>query len=258
MPEETKADWIPIPEDEPLEVPSMSSPGMRKFRRSNAAPDRKEKRGSILRRASNLKRFSELVSTEDFNSSEAPFFAGPYQHIRREMDYSYHRYYRKERQWLQDSIIEDLLDTVDDENVCITPAEPWVVFTAGPRGAGKRHTIAELVMDERLPLLGYVMVDSDEIRRRLPEFDSYALTVAELVDELTHKESGYIAEILTMAAVQEGRNVIVDGTLKHTEWYLNLIEKLKADETLSYKFATFHITAPMDQIVGRIAVSYQL
>lgn len=44
--------------------------------------------------------------------------------------------YSKSRQELQDKIVRKMLDgtTVTDEtngNVCMTPTEPWIVFTAG-------------------------------------------------------------------------------------------------------------------------------
>ena len=248
-------------EDVSLKPKAKSQARQKVYGRSQShdldSPSAASQKRKMIRRGSTLKRFSAVESTEDQFASDTPLFMGPYQHIRKELDYTYHKHYQKQRQWLQDSIIEDLLDQVnveDVENVCVTPHEPWMIFTAGPRGAGKRHTIDDLVLDERLPLLGFISVDSDQIRRRLPEFDMYTQFHPELVDELTRKESGFIAEILVQAAVQLGRNVIFDGALKSTDWYLGLIDKLQKDPTTSqYKFGIFHITAPMDQIVARIS-----
>ena len=35
----------------------------------------------------------------------------------------------------------------------------------------------------------------------------------------TQKEAGYIAEILTIIALNEKKNVFVDGSLRDTSWY---------------------------------------
>eukprot|EP00978_Attheya_sp_CCMP212_P043209 scaffold277943_cov53-Attheya_sp.AAC.1 len=126
-------------------------------------------RGSIARRSSNnttgsamtmhssssRRRFSVVASTEENHRSDAQQFYGPYAHIRKNRDYGYHKSaYRKERQWLQDSIIEEMLDpavrrlqVVDKDNgdVCTTPTEPVCCFTAGAMGAGKRYTVESLV-----------------------------------------------------------------------------------------------------------------
>ncbi len=51
--------------------------------------------------------------TTNFNySDEYPYFGGPYAHIRKTLDHEYHTTYTKERQWLQDSIIDKLLNEI--------------------------------------------------------------------------------------------------------------------------------------------------
>jgi predicted kinase len=214
------------------------------LRRSDTDQRPASQRPSFLRRASTLRKFSPIVSTEQYNSDANAGYYGPYAHLRKELDHTYHVNYRKERQWLQDSIIEDMLEvTSEQENICVTPTEPWMLFTVGPRGAGKKHVIRELVLEGRLPLLAFVHVDPDEIRRRLPEFDSFAHKSPCLVDELTRKESGFIAEILALAAIQAGWNVIFDGGMRDAEWHVQWIERLRGDYSC-LKFGLLHITAP--------------
>ena len=55
---------------------------------------------------------------------------------------------------------------------------------------------------------------------------------------LTHKESGYIAELLTLQALELGKNVVVDGSLRDAEWHATYFEKLRE----SYSGATTHST----------------
>jgi Zeta toxin len=199
----------------------------------------------MLRRTSAVKKFSAFVSTEELHGVDEPLFFGPYAHLRREIDYSYYRNYSKQRQWLQDAIVEDLL-------------EPWLIFTVGARGAGKRHTVHALVDSGRLPILSFVHVDPDSIRRRLPEFESYAKQNPTLVNDLTRKECGFIAELLLLAGLQNGRNVVFDSAMRDTKWVSSFIGTLKtrcATEMFGLltkiKVALLHITAPTEVILQR-------
>lgn len=98
------------------------------------------RRSSCVRRAARVRRMSVLLSTEENHASLDMEFYGPFAHIRATLDYSYHKNYTHERQKLQDSIIREFLDEaiITDKNgeVCTTPTEPWIVFTAGAMGAG--------------------------------------------------------------------------------------------------------------------------
>jgi Zeta toxin len=89
------------------------------------------------------------------------------------LDYSYHKNYTFERQRFQDSIIQEYLNdaVIKDENgeICTTPTKPWIVFTAGAMGAGKGYTLNKLVQEGRFPLMAFVRVDPDAIRRYLPD-----------------------------------------------------------------------------------------
>ena len=214
---------------------------------------RHQRRASLKRCDS--RRFSILMSTEEFNRepTDERIYYGPYAHLRKRLDYNYHVHYKKERQWLQDSIIEDLLFE-NDTTACVTPTEPWLLYTVGVMGAGKQHTLSKLVRDGRLPLLSYVLVDPDAIRRRLPEFTSYLRKCdADCVDELTRKEAGYIVELVVRAALQAGRNVVLDTSLYSAEWYVNFTEQVKKEYS-SLKVAILHITAPREVIMDRVMV----
>jgi predicted kinase len=121
-------------------------------------------------------------------------------------------------------------------------------------GAGKSFTMRKLVDDGRFPLLAFVIVDPDAIRRRLPEFPLYVDESAELAGELTRKESGFIAEILTFAGLLAGKNVLVDGSLRDHRWYQSYFERLRA-EFSALRIAIIHVTAPRDAVFQRAAVS---
>jgi hypothetical protein len=187
-------------------------------------------------------------------SADEQGFYGAFSHIRATLDYSYHEHYTKKRQSLQDSIISDMLNSAiirdKDGNVCTTPTEPWLVFTAGAMGAGKSYTMNKLVEKGRFPLLAFVLVDPDEIRRHLPEFHIYVDENPELAGELTRKEAGFIAEILTLAGLQAGKNVLVDGSLRDSKWYISYFERLH-EEFPNLRHAIVHVTAPREAVFQR-------
>lgn len=201
--------------------------------------------------------FSVYLSTEENHRAEKCEFYGPYSHIRETLDYEYHVPYTRERQSLQDAIVTDMLSTavIKDQNgnVCTTPTEPWIVFTAGAMGAGKSYTMNKLVLEGRFPLLAFVSIDPDEIRRHLPEFHLYVEQSPELAGELTRKEAGYIGEILTLAGLIAGKNVLVDGSLRDAEWYKHYFERLRHDFP-NLRIAIIHVTAPRDAVFQRSAV----
>ena len=143
----------------------------------------------------------EKSSEANYRNPDAPF-VGKYQHIRKQLDYSFHERYGVERQNLQDQLIERFLKTkvVDRTHnlTCEVPLENWIVFTAGPMGAGKGHTIQWLYQTGLFPLDAFVNVDPDAIRSLLPETAQYNALDDKTTGHLTQKEVGYISEVKTL------------------------------------------------------------
>jgi hypothetical protein len=225
--------------------------------------ERQESVQAIVRQAQKLsrrRRFSVLISSEDNNRAENNNYYGKYSHIRQTLDYSYHANYTFERQKLQDAIISDMLDEViiadatDGSKMGTVPTEPWIVFTAGAMGAGKGYVMRKLVENGRFPLKAFVIVDPDEIRRLLPEYHMYVDENPELAGSMTRKEAGFVAEILTLAALQAGKNVLQDGSLRDSDWYKVYFKRLRA-EFPSLRQAILHVTAPREAVFQRAAVS---
>lgn len=198
--------------------------------------------------------FSAMSSTEDNYQTSSMEFYGEYHHIRSQLDYTYHKNYTKQRQLLQDRIISLFIAQIiiEDRNglLCTTPSEPFVVFTAGAMGAGKGHTIKKLVEWYYFPLMAFVIVDPDEIRRHFPEYNMYLQECPEHAGTLTRKEAGFVAEILTAVALEQQKNVLVDGSLRDSEWYKIYFQHLRDSYPLN-KLAIIHVTAPRDTIFQR-------
>lgn len=201
----------------------------------------------------------ELSTEENYSlpTPSSPRHGGPYAHLRSTLDYSYHKYYIVQRQTFQDKEIESMLkkvqvyDLVNDVKCSMPKSHPWIVFTAGAMGAGKTHTIKFLADSGRFPLHSFVTVDPDEIRRRLPEYPQYIRNNPETAGEYTRKESGYISEILIKAALEKGKNVLVDGSLRDWEWYHQYFIDLKTEYD-RYQIAILHITASREVVFERV------
>ena len=67
-------------------------------------------------------------------------------------------------------------------------------------------------------------------------------------------QAGYIAQVLTLAALQSGKNVLQDGSLRDHTWYKRHFQILK-EEFPQVRQAILHITAPKEAILDRAAVS---
>lgn len=121
--------------------------------------------------------------------TDSDLFFGAYGHLRKKLDYSYHCHYRKERQWLHDSIIEDFLEHQEELHLLVDQAnEPgigtltppnntdetgsqfaiqarsngsiplWLILSVGIQGAGKHYTINKLVENGRLRVVPFVSI----------------------------------------------------------------------------------------------------
>lgn len=61
------------------------------------------------------------------------------------------------------------------------------------------------------------------------------------------------SEILTLAALQAGKNVLVDGSLRDSDWYQKYFKNLR-DEFPSLKIGIIHVTAPREAVLQRAEV----
>mmetsp|Transcript_13648 Transcript_13648/g.20736 ORF Transcript_13648/g.20736 Transcript_13648/m.20736 type:complete len:307 (+) Transcript_13648:2-922(+) len=178
-----------------------------------------------------------------------------YDTIRRSLDYSYHKHYSKERRQFQDQIVNYVMDACNREGMKYCRESryaPWAVFTAGVMGVGKSHVMRWLNQHGHFPYSSFVRIDPDEVRQLLPELEGYKERDMESAGSKTHREAGYICEIVTKAALQDGRNVLIDGSLQDAEWYTFYFRHLK--ETYpKFRIAIMYITAPKESILERAA-----
>ncbi|GAB5033874.1 zeta p-loop nucleoside triphosphate hydrolase [Nannochloropsis oceanica] len=130
-----------------------------------------------------------------------------------------------------------------------TPQQ-WVVFTAGPMGAGKSHTLKWLAKRGFFPLDDFVLADPDVIRNELPEIEGYIERNPLMAGQLTHKEAGYVLEILIREGLKEGRNVLVQGSLRDAAWHAQYFQELR-ECFPGLRIAIIHVTASRETVLSR-------
>lgn len=121
-------------------------------------------------------------------------------------------------------------------------------------GAGKSYTLNYLNDKGFFPLTAFVGIDPDQIRQLLPEFRLYIAEDQLSTGEMTRKEAGYVVEILTLAALQAGKNVLVDTSLRDSDWYIDYMARIRK-EYPNVKLAILHIDAPREAVLARARVS---
>jgi hypothetical protein len=128
-------------------------------------------------------RFAPQKSTEELHRETHPdkvvFHTGAFGQIRQQMDYSYHAHYRKDRLWLHDSIVEDVLMMADTSSLfsssmtsgggngshtttsLVAEGPPWLILVVGTRESQKHAVVADLIDAHRLRLSPrFVTVDA--------------------------------------------------------------------------------------------------
>lgn len=250
---------IPRETREQQQQPPFGWPGVAS---SSFDPDRStEENYTAPRNANHHGQSSTSTSSTDDG------LVGRFAALRRQLDYSYHRVYTPERQHVQDKILSAMLEqahvggracaspptSAGERNVPQQQQQRWAVFTAGVMGAGKTHTIEWLAKMDRFPLSSFVWVDPDQIRQCLPEFEYLVRYNAAHAGDRTRKEAGMMAELLTLAALEEGTSVLVDGSLRDVEWYNNYFALLR-HKYPGIRIAIFHVTAPHEAVLERAAV----
>mmetsp|Transcript_69498 Transcript_69498/g.226336 ORF Transcript_69498/g.226336 Transcript_69498/m.226336 type:complete len:245 (-) Transcript_69498:500-1234(-) len=98
------------------------------------------------------------------------------------------------------------------------------------------------------PLDSFVVVDPDQIRQMLPEWELYVDKNPDRAGELTQKEAGCIAEILGYRALRQRLNVVFDRSLRNAEWYMEFFGQLRV-QFPGIRIMILHITADIEQVL---------
>jgi predicted ABC-type ATPase len=150
--------------------------------------------------------------------------------------------YPVDRKLLHEKIMSEYLDHVED------PAEgeqPVAILMAGGTAAGKSTILKHLMGDGDMGSR-FVMVDPDGIKEKLPEYQEATKASARNAAVMVHEESSGIAKSLRARAIEQGKHVVIDGTMKDPIKYSKLIQDLKKK---GYKVNLFMVDIDIDQAI---------
>lgn len=123
------------------------------------------------------------------------------------------------RREYEESIIQDVLSKG------VKSDKPLVVMMMGGPASGK-STLLESKFNGKPK--GFVVIDPDDIKSRLPEFQFGLGTGIKEIAGIVHTNSSRIAKEITTRARRMGLNVIVDGTGSDYSIYSDLANKFNA------------------------------
>lgn len=171
---------------------------------------------------------------------------GEFHDLRATRNYNYHVNYTEARQLWQDQVVRSIVTTGSHRQ-----SEPWIIFMCGAMGVGKGHVMRYMSEQGHMPLENIVWIDPDHIKYMMPEWDEYVKR-GTAAGNLCHRESGFIQELAQEAALRNGQNIWVDGSLRDGNWFKMMYGDLR-HRFPSYRIAIFYIKASDRVVRERIA-----
>lgn len=104
--------------------------------------------------------------------------------------------------------------------------KPKAILLGGQPGSGKSVLAAEAARELR-DQGGAVVIDADRMREENPRYKQLSRDDPQHAADRTQKEAGEWATRLTMAAAENRRNLVVDGTMRSPENIRDLAVRLK-------------------------------
>jgi SPP1 gp7 family putative phage head morphogenesis protein len=159
-----------------------------------------------------------------------------------------------ERQKLHDQIVEDIIA----ENNPRAQKNPIFYMTGGGSASGKS------IMLKKSPLKkGTVVIDSDEIKKRLPEFKAMQAKggkISEAAAGYVHEESSWISKRLMRECAQRRYHTMLDGTGDGSLKSLSGKIKMMTDRgmTVRAKYATAEIATALERNYQRFLKTKRL
>lgn len=108
----------------------------------------------------------------------------------------------------------------------IAQDNPKAILLGGQPGSGKSALAAEAIRELRASG-GAVVIDADRMREENPRYKQLSREDPQHAADRTQKEAGEWATRLTLAAVENRRNLVVDGTMRSPENIRDLTTRLK-------------------------------
>lgn len=103
---------------------------------------------------------------------------------------------------------------------------PHAIVLGGQPGSGKSFLVHQAETDLR-QRGGSIVIDADRMREENPRYQLLSKEDPLNAADRTHKEAGQWSQRLTVTAVEEKRNLVIDGTMRTPEAIQELSSRLK-------------------------------
>jgi predicted ABC-type ATPase len=115
-----------------------------------------------------------------------------------------------------------------DEYVRSFPSQeqPEIFFMGGGTASGK-STIRDIHLEEHYKAEEVIIIDCDEVKKRIPEYQRLNKRTKETAASLVHQESSDINNVILAYALEHRFHIAFDGTMKDYEYYYKLINEIK-------------------------------
>ncbi|WP_051827316.1 zeta toxin family protein [Metabacillus indicus] len=154
--------------------------------------------------------------------------------------------YIEERQALHADIIRMFINDAG-ENPEV--GEKEAIILGGGSGSGK-----SFVVEEILGIEGYVVVDSDKIKKVIPEYQEARSLQDYRAADIVHGESSDISMALLEYAAYAERSLIYDGTMKNLPKYESIVYMLKdRGYTVQLIIVDADVEVALDRVKQRFA-----
>lgn len=154
--------------------------------------------------------------------------------------------YIPERQELHDAIIQEIVDNAEYP----PEGEPPTCYLFGGGSASGKSSVVNPIMEQIAMDSGihFERVDSDDIKKQIPEYEAFQQQNADKAAFRVHDESSDIANEANDRLIEEGKCFAFDGTMKNYEKYHKLIDKLKSH---GYKIVVIGVDIPTADAIKR-------
>lgn len=164
--------------------------------------------------------------------------------------YSQDGQYSSEREHLHHQIIKEMMYGHQP-----AAGDPLVIFLGGGTASGKSSLSRLLVQSFKDDNEQVLVIDSDHIKAKLPEYQEWIKKDPERAAAIVHDESSDIANELYIRCMKQKFNVILDGTMKSTEKYLRYIGIAKEE---GYTVSAVVADVPLEEAMRRADVRFKI
>lgn len=123
-------------------------------------------------------------------------------------------------------------------------------FLGGGSNSGK-STFRDTLTATHNDLL---VIDSDELKKEIPEYDDLVFADSTVAASIVHKESSQMASLLLTKAIEKEISSLFDGTLKNAQKYVDFIHLLRQ---AGFEVHLVIIDVPVEIALERNRIRYE-